>query len=380
MLLHVSSPGEFRGSSCRSMRGLLCSWLIVTGVVSPSSPSARATETFVRGDVDQNGSMEISDAIGVFSFLFSGGRVPGCMDAVDSNDSGDVDISDGIFILNYLFSGGPAPPDPYPRLGVDPTADLLDCGVPTPCETIVNSIGMRLVRIESGQFVMGSPDEEPGRFFNEGPPHRVTISRAFYLGVTEVTQGQYETVMGVNPSRFMGGSYGVDPDRPVEQVTWFDADEFCRKISELEGKTYRLPTEAEWEYSCRAGTETRYSFGEALSCDEMCVPCDLADPHLWYCGNNLPEGTKKVGTRNPNPWCLHDMHGGVREWCRDWYERYSAGDVTDPQGAVLAEEKILRGGYWGIGLRYCRSAQRGDLGPEHAFDYLGFRVLLEIAP
>ena len=176
---------------------------------------------------------------------------------------------------------------------------------------ITNSIGMKLVLIPAGEFLMGSPESDSDAPDEEKPQHKVRISKPFYLGVTEVTQEQYERVMGENPSRFKG-----DPQRPVEKVSWEDAVAFCRKLSEKEGRTYRLPTEAEWEYACRAGSQTKWSFGD----DDSALK-----EYAWYL-DNADSTTHPVAQKKPNAWGLYDMHGNVWEWCQDWY-----GDVPTRQ-------------------------------------------------
>jgi formylglycine-generating enzyme required for sulfatase activity len=321
----------------------------------------------------------MADAVRIFGFLFLGTATPSCSDAADANDSGQIDISDGVYVLSFLFTGGREPPAPYPEAGPDPTGDGLDCQAPPPPQTIVDSIGMKLVLVPPGSFLMGSPEDEQDRWYNEGPVHGVHLSKGFYLGSTEVTQGQYQAVMGANPSFFNGGRFGVDSSRPVEQVSWSAAAAFCRKLSDLEGKTYRLPTEAEWEYACRAGTSTRLSFGDAPLCGARCSSCAGADEHLWWCGNSTLDGpTQAVGQKAPNPWGFFDMHGSVLEWCQDWYELYSADEVVDPQGPGTGEEKVLRGGSWALGINQCRSAQRFDQSLEHDWNSMGFRVAMEV--
>jgi len=166
--------------------------------------------------------------------------------------------------------------------------------------TMTNSIGMKLVEIPSGEFMMGSDDGNP----DERPIHRVVISQDFWIGIYEVTQAQYKAVMDKNPSKFQGD------DLPVETVSWHDAERFCRRLSQMEGRLYRLPTEAEWEYTCRAGSTAKFCFGDDSSA--------LGD-YAWYTGN-YDSQTHSVGQRLPNAFGLHDMHGNVLEWCQDRYD------------------------------------------------------------
>ena len=195
--------------------------------------------------------------------------------------------------------------------------------------------------------------------------HQVTLTQPFELGVYEVTQEQYEAVMGKNPSKFKG------PKNPVEQVSWDDVVEFCRQLSALpveqsSGYVYRLPTETEWEYACRAGTMTEYSFGDGNT--------QLKGDYAWY-RENSGKTTLPVGVKKPNPWGLYDMHGNVNEWCQDWYGDYPSGSVTDPTGAASGSRRLHRGGSWSSSSGYCRSAIRGRDTPDGRSYYLGFRVL-----
>ena len=241
-----------------------------------------------------------------------------------------------------------------------------------------------MVWIPPGTFTMGSPPSERGRFYHEGPQTVVTISKGFWLGKYEVTQREYVAVMGTNPSYFTG-----DLDRPVEQVTWYDAVEYCNRLTAREraagrlpaGYEYRLPTEAQWEYACRAGTTTRFSFGDALECDDLCGACSIADRYMWWCGNNTPYGTKRVGQKLPNAWGLYDMHGNVWEWCEDWYsDRLPGGSVTDPTGPSLGSYRVFRGGSWSYNGQYCRSAVRDYDWPDGTSSGLGFRAALVAVP
>jgi formylglycine-generating enzyme required for sulfatase activity len=236
---------------------------------------------------------------------------------------------------------------------------------------ITNSIGMKLLLIPKGTFMMGSPETEKGRQENE-TQHEVTISKDYYLGVHEVTQAQYETVMGKNPSHFQGAIVGNEnADLPVENVSWDDAVEFCKKLSDLPeekkaGRVYRLPTEAEWEYACRAGSKTAYSFDD----EEGLLP-----EYGWF-NRNSSNRTHTVGLLEPNAWGLYDMHGNVWEWCSDWYGDYPKGAVRNPTGPKVGSDRVCRGGSWNGVASYCRSALRYWYVPSFRNNYLGFRLAL----
>jgi len=249
----------------------------------------------------------------------------------------------------------------------------LDCQVfAQSTKTITNSIGMKLVLIPKGTFQMGSPIEEEGADDDEAQ-HQVTISKDYYLGVTEVTQGQYEKVMGTNPSYFQKRVIRKSDSSmyPVEQVSWEDAVEFCKKLSDLPeekaaGRVYRLPTEAEWEYACRAGSKTAYSFGESSK--------SLGD-YAWFYEHSNGQ-THPVGEKKANAWGLYDMHGNVWEWCSDWYGDYPNGAVSDPVGTREGSDRVIRGGCWINEAAYCRSAIRGGYDPSIRDDFIGFRLAL----
>ena len=228
-----------------------------------------------------------------------------------------------------------------------------------PGDVITNTLGMRLAYIPAGRFDMGSPPEEKGRQPDEFQ-HQVTFTRPFRMGVTEVTQTQWQAVMGSNRSHFRG------EDLPVEKVSWRDAVAFCERLSQLEGQTYRLPTEAEWEYACRATTTTPFfSTGEI-------------DAVAWY-ATNSGEHTHPVGSREANAWGLYDMHGNVAEWCSDYYgPDYPAAAVTDPTGPAEGKYQVIRGGSWGYFLRACRSAARSSALPSYQLIQTGFRVVMEL--
>lgn len=229
-----------------------------------------------------------------------------------------------------------------------------------PGNVIENSIGMRLAYIPAGEFMMGSEVDEKGRQ-DEEYQHTVKLTKAFRIGVTEVTQAQWREVMGNNPSNFKGD------DLPVEKISWNSVTAFCKKVSEKEGKTYRLPTEAEWEYACRAGASG--AFGGTGNIDEM----------GWYEGNS-EQKTHPVGTKQPNAWGLYDMHGNVSEWCSDYYEpEYPDGEVVDPIGPEKGKYRVVRGGSWGYFSRSARCAARSSAPGSYQLKQTGFRIIMEVS-
>ncbi len=233
---------------------------------------------------------------------------------------------------------------------------------------ITNSLGMEFVYIKPGTFTMGSPSNEPERDQDERR-HQVTLTQGYYLQSTEVTQGQWQQVMGGNPSSFKN----CGSDCPVEQVSWEDAQQFIKKLNRMEGTDkYRLPTEAEWEYAARAGTRTPFSFGNCLSTDQANYNGNYPMPG---CGKGqYHKKPVSVGSFPSNAWGLHDMYGNVREWCQDWYGDYPSGSTTDPKGPSSGEYRVSRGGCWINCARSCRSAYRGRVAPGRRVFSLGFRL------
>jgi formylglycine-generating enzyme required for sulfatase activity len=225
---------------------------------------------------------------------------------------------------------------------------------------LTNSIGMKFVIIHPGTFTMGSPYDEPGRL-NDERRHKVTLSKPFYLQTTEVTQAQWQAVMDSNPSTFRD----CGDDCPVEGVTWFDCQEFIKRLNRIENTNkYRLPTEAEWEYACRAESKTRFCFGSSKA--------ELGE-HAWY-RDNSGKRTNPVEQKKANPWGLYDMHGNVWEWCTDWYGEYSDGHVTDPRGPYDGWARLLRGGGCNYYSGFIRSAARGKATPDSRYYNRGLRI------
>ena len=207
-----------------------------------------------------------------------------------------------------------------------------------------NDVKLEMVLIPAGKFIMGSPASEKGRD-KEERQHEVTITYPFYIGKYEVTQEQWKAVMGNNPSNTKGAKL------PVTQLSWKACQEFVEKLNVKTNGGYRLPTEAEWEYACRAGTQTAFAFGD-----------DLTDLHAKFCKNKAASAQPRslVGIYPPNAWGLHDMHGNVWEWCEDWYGDYPAWAVTDPRGPGTGTHHVIRGGSASLLANECRSAIRGE--------------------
>ncbi|MFM6896340.1 MAG: SUMF1/EgtB/PvdO family nonheme iron enzyme [Microcystis panniformis] len=266
----------------------------------------------------------------------------------------NFDIFPGKSIANVTSTPLPKVAPPAPSSPPPPPAKL------TPfTENLPNGITLEMVGLPAGQFLMGSPDSDPDAVYQEKPQHQVKVN-SFAIGKYQVTQAQYEAVMGTNPSNFAN-----NPQNPVENVSWDDAQAFCKKLSQITGKTYRLPTEAEWEYACRAGTTTGYYFGD---------DANQLEDYAWYNGNSQ-DTTHPVGQKKPNAWGLYDMSGNVWEWCEDnWHDSYK--NAPSDGSAWLKNDNnshIIRGGSWYYTPGRCRSAYR------HYIEYpgysYGFRVV-----
>jgi formylglycine-generating enzyme required for sulfatase activity len=228
---------------------------------------------------------------------------------------------------------------------------------------ITNGKGMRFRLIPAGEFTMGAVTADARAGNDEKPRHNVRISKPFYISAFEITQSQFESVTGNNPSKFRGS------DKPVESVSWDEAVEFCNKLSQLEGGKYRLPTEAEWEYACRAGSSTTFYWGDSMD-----------DRYAWH-AENSDNQTQPAGRKLPNSWGLYDMSGNVCEWCADWYgsDYYGMSGSLDPQGPSTGKNRVIRGNAWNANPGILRTSFRLSTRPDNRSNSIGFRVVLEVA-
>ncbi|MEW6238625.1 MAG: formylglycine-generating enzyme family protein [Candidatus Omnitrophota bacterium] len=239
----------------------------------------------------------------------------------------------------------PLPPTPTPS-PIPPTATPIPDRIVVPIPNLaVNAKPLEIKLVLAGTFLMGSPENEKDRNANESPLHQVAIAKPFYLSIYPITQAQWQAVMGTNPSIFKG-----DSNLPVDSVTWDECHDFFQKLKGNAEGVFRMPTEAEWEYACRAGTTTRYYWGDDLEYTE-------AKDYGWFYDNSQNQ-THIVGLKLPNPWGFFDMSGNVNEWCEDYYGAYAAGSQTDPHGPSTGAERVLRGGFWNGSVQSLRSAAR----------------------
>ena len=258
---------------------------------------------------------------------------------------------------------------------------------------ITNSIGMKFALIPAGKFVMGSPASQPEREAQE-QQHEVVITRPFHLGIYEVTQGEFVQVMGEDKKRpaFFDSNHGGGPDHPIEFVTWKDIHAFCESLSQLPaereaGRTYQLPTEAQWEYACRAGSTTAFCFGDTLSSNQ--ANFNGSQSYFGAAPGRFLKSTAKVGSYAPNAFGLYDIHGNVSEICADWYAKdyYADSPAEDPTGPPEGASSddfgntyfVVRGGSWQDDARACRSAYRYRAMRRNKYPQSGFRVVCEVA-
>ena len=267
-----------------------------------------------------------------------------------------LDLEPGQAVPLSISLAAPPQPRPAPRLL---TVELAP-GIP-----------LNMVWIEAGTFTMGSSLDEEGRNDDEAPRYEVRVSQGFYLGQCEITQRQWEAVTGNQPWRDAADEVAEGPDRPVVHISWHDVQDFIRQLNVPDQSLYRLPTEAEWEYAARAGTQTPWSFGPSVA--EL-------DLHAWWNANAALAGrpiAQAVGLKAPNPWGLYDMHGNVWEWVSDWLGDYPGTPQTDPQGPVEGTSRVFRGGSFKDVASFSRSAQRCWNAPDLRLDNVGVRLVRE---
>lgn len=244
------------------------------------------------------------------------------------------------------------------KVGISPTIGKANY-TPNVKTFYANGVSFEMVEVRGGTFRMGATSEQGSEISDEKPVHSVTLS-GYYIGKTEVTQALWQAVMGSNPSYFEGDGL------PVEQVSWDDCQKFIRKLNSLTGQNFRLPTEAEWEFACRGGNNSRgYKYSGSNYIDNV----------AWYDGNS-GDKTHPVATKSPNELGIYDMSGNVWEWCADWYGDYSSGRQTNPKGPYDGSYRVGRGGSWFIYARFCRSSYRISYYPTFRFNFLGLRLAL----
>jgi formylglycine-generating enzyme required for sulfatase activity len=333
----------------------LAAWAATTGVVAQAPPGL---------EIDTYAGLTITGSVGaVYSIDYTA-------DVAETNDNSAWRS------LEFLQ----LPANPF--LWIDKSASATEKRF---YRAVVFAAPTNMVFIPPGTFRMGSATNEGDRQENEGPQTEVILSQGFWMGKYEVSQGEYLEVIGNNPSYFNGiqgegepweTDFGIDLNRPVESVFWDDVVAFCAALTERElamgrirpGSSYRLPTEAEWEYACRAWTSTRFSFGDDPGYTNLIR-------YAWY-GDLTRSGPHPVGQKVPNQWGLYDMHGNVYEWCQDRFGTYPGGASLDPQGPAEEDRGVVRSGSWDSGDWSCRSACRWPRSRLVRTDRLGFRVVL----
>jgi formylglycine-generating enzyme required for sulfatase activity len=314
------------------------------------------------GDVNDDGAINVADVTALGEAVDQGSLPP--VEVGDVNEDGAVDEADVAALARFIVDAGSGPSEP----------EEIVIALPGDIELV-------MVRIAAGTFLMGSPLDERGRAGVEGPQTEVTISQDFYMGKYEVTQAQWLSLMETWPNQFAPSELrGLGPNHPAYWLSWNDAQAFITALNEHieesdQGpRIVRLPTEAQWEYAARAGTTTRFSFGDSLTVADACEDDGVRSQYMWYCGNANMQ-SHPVGEKLPNPFGLFDMHGNVREWCQDSYSPYPGGSVTDPQGSPTSSISAGRGGAWSTQAFGCRSANRSGGGLRNGFEVsLGFRL------
>ena len=312
-----------------------------------AAPGITAAASNPRGDINGDGYVNVADVTVLISHIL--GNNPTVDDTqVDVNRDGQVNVADVTTLISYILGNITFPPEPE--------------------EFTVNEVTFVMMPVEGGTFTMGATAEQGNEASErELPTHQVTLS-SYSIGQTEVTQELWESVMGYNPSYFKG------PQLPVENVSWEDCQLFIAALNEITGREFHLPTEAQWEFAVRGGNE---SLGYKYSGSNNLATVG------WYSYNDSWElrgtgyyGTHAVATRNPNELMLYDMSGNVHEWCQDWYESYSSGELTDPTGPFSGTQRVYRGGSWYFDEWFCRVSFRNSAVPSFRSYGIGLRLAL----
>ena len=303
----------------------------------------------LRGDVNGDGEVSIADVSALIDYLLGSGYISSEANA-DVDRDGEIGISDGALLIDHLLSGDEFPPDEDEEME----------------EITVGGVTFYMIPVQGGTFTMGAtPEQGTDPIDRERPAHQVTLA-SFHIGETEVTQALWQAVMGSNPSAFQS------PQQPVEQVSWEDCQAFIVALNQLTGRTFRLPTEAEWEFAARGGNLSM-GYKYAGSDDPVSV--------AWYSYNDSWEmrgtgyrGPHPVGTRNPNELGLFDMSGNVHEWCQDWFGNYSSEPQVDPMGPSTGSARVYRGGSWYFDEWFCRVSFRNGVSPTYHSYGIGLRL------
>ena len=335
--------------------------LLLVSLIAPSVASAAYVQVTVfteLGDTNSDGYVNIADVTTLIDYILIGDSSQLNLTNSDTDQNGSVNIADVTELIDYLVNGHWSSDDPQPIT-----------------ETFtVNGVTFTMVAVEGGTFTMGAtPEQGSDAYYWEKPAHQVTLS-SYCIGQTEVTQALWQAVMGSNPSYFNGGSYGTNLQRPVDLVSWNDCQTFIAKLNQLTGRTFRLPTEAEWEFAARGGNQSQvYKYAGSNTLGDV----------AWYWDNipsqsrgNAGYGTQNVATKAPNELGLYDMSGNLWEWCQDWYDSYSSDAQTNPVGPSTGPDRVLRGGCWDNSARDCRVSVRSCTLPTDVGNNLGFRLAL----
>ncbi|MBQ7205403.1 MAG: SUMF1/EgtB/PvdO family nonheme iron enzyme [Muribaculaceae bacterium] len=335
----VTASADFKAPATIWLKNTL--FTTVAAVEIPFGDEVCTVRSGLKGDVNMDGAVDISDATMLINYLLDGNSVDVNSIAADVNEDSAIDISDATTLINYLLYGE------WPVITEGFT---------------VNGVSFTMVTVEGGSFMMGATEEEDADYqvFKGSPKHQVTLS-TYRIGQTEVTQELWLAVMGSNPSADQS-----DLQYPVNNVSWNDCDTFITRLNALTGMRFRLPTEAEWEFAAQGGSRSKgYVYSGSSDLDEV----------AWI-NTNSENHVHQVGTKKANELGLYDMNGNIEEWCNDWYSLYTEDPVVNPTGPETGMSRIHRGGRWSSGAKFCRITRRDGFSPGVTRNYLGLRLAL----